>query len=146
VEATELLEGLPAWVGYLAVGAPGAWAVIKLWIDGRKDQSKQRADLIKIAQEAAASVIEDLQAHIDRLQARIATLEAELSTARREHTDSIAAKDAEIALLRGEVRQWQAIADTYERQLTDAGVPHEKPSQPVWRVPPGTAPTDVSPV
>lgn len=138
MEANELLRDAPSWVGYVVVGAPGAWAVVKLWLDGRKDRSQQRTDLIKLAQEVAADAIKSLQ---DRVEA----LEEELTELRKEHAQSIASKDAEIAMLRGELRQWQAIADTYERQLTDAGIPHEKPSQPIWRVPPGNAPTDVSP-
>lgn len=124
-----------AWP-YAIVAAPGLWAVWKQWNDGRKGRSKERVDLLKLAQEVAADAIKSLQ---DRVEA----LEEELTELRKEHAQSIASKDAEIALLRGEVRQWQALADAYERQLTEAGVPHEKPSQPIWRVPPGNYPADV---
>lgn len=139
----DLADKLPTWLLLAAFGAPGFWAVFKQWDAGRKDGAKQHADLVKIAQEAAAGVIEDLQAHIDRLHTRISNLEAELNEARREHSETVASKDAEIALLRGQVRQWQALAQSYEQKLSQAGIEHELPRQPFWGLPAGDTPADL---
>jgi biopolymer transport protein ExbB/TolQ len=147
VEVGDLVGKVPLWLAVLLIAWPVFWPVVTRWLDGRRDQTKerakqleeearQRAELIRLAQEVAKDAIQSLQDRVD-------ALEAEMSEMRREHAHSIAAKDAEIALLRGEVRQWQAIADTYERQLTEAGIPHEQPTQPIWRVPAGDAPTDL---
>jgi hypothetical protein len=129
--ATILKEWGPIATG-VSVGGLG-W--LKAWADARHGRGQQRIDLIKIAQEAAGEVIEELRAEIARLRSEIAALERELMEARREHADVLAAKEARLLLLEGEIRHWMQIADTYERQLTEAGVPHEKPAQPIWRVP-----------
>lgn len=129
---------LKEWGPLVGGALAGALPWVKIWRDGRKARAVDEAALIKLAQQVAEDAIKSLRQ-------RVQELEDEVNELRREHAQSIAAKDAEIALLRGEVRQWQAIADTYERQLSEAGIPHEKPAQPIWRVPPGNAPTDVSP-
>lgn len=136
MDAAELLtKGWP----FAVAAAPGAWAVYKTWRSGQKTTRRERVDLIKIAEEISAKAIE-------RLQARVEALEAELTELRKEHADTISAKDAELALLRGELRQAWALADAYERKLTEAGIPHEKPMQPLWRVPAGDKPTEISAV
>lgn len=53
---------------------------------------------------------------------------------RKDHAEKITAKDAEIALLRGRLRQALATADTYERKLTENKIPHEPPAPPFWLI------------
>ena len=84
----------------------------------------------------------------ERLRERVTHLEDELAEMRRQlnqSADSIAAKDAELALLRGRLRQVLALAQSYEAKLTEHGIPHEQPSQPFWRVEAGDYPTELEP-
>ncbi len=124
--------------GLAVLGGAGVFPWIKMWFDGRarrsKADTKQRADLMEIAETAANNALSRLEAEIRRAHTRIAELEAELIEARKEHTEMLAAKEARLALLEGEIRHWMQIADSYERQLTEAGIPHTKPTQPIWRV------------
>jgi hypothetical protein len=124
VNAPSFLQQWGPLAGGIMVSFP-PW--IKMWIDGRKVASDERTDLIRIAQDAAASVINSLQ---DRVEA----LEAELTKFREESDKRLASKDAELSMLRGQLRQWMALAEAYERLLETNNIPHEKPAQPFWRV------------
>lgn len=127
-----------AWP-YAVVALPGLWAVYKQWTGGKS--------LVTIAQDAAKSVIVELRAEVERLQEQVDDLVAELSLARKEHADTLAAKDAELALARGENRQLRAQLEALERLLDDAGIPHERVmQQPFYRVPPGIGPADLEPL
>lgn len=123
----------------------GALPWLKLWAAARESGGQRRADLIKIAQEAAASVIDELRAEADRLRERLEKVEGDFGEFRRTHDTMIADKDAEIAMLRGQLRQALAHADTYERLLTKHEIPHDKPTQPFWRVAAGDYPTELEP-
>ena len=133
------------WPNAVAVAGAG-WALLKVYTAKREATQKQRTDLVKIAQEAAAGVIDDLQQHIDRLHGRIQALEEELMLARKEHSDTIAAKDAELSLLRGRLRQALANVEAYERLLTANKIPHPQPMQAFYLVEAGDYPTDVQPI
>lgn len=139
MDAGDLAGHVPTWVLIVFAAAPGVWAIVTRWQDNRKARSRERVDLVRLAEEVSAKAIARLQAQID-------ALEAELNELRKEHADTIAAKDAELALLRAQLRQALALADAYERKLTENGIPHEKPSQPLWRVPAGDYPAEISAV
>lgn len=95
---------------FLVVGAPGLFAAWKAW-------TTQRNDLVKIAQEAAGSVIQSLRDEALRLSDRLAQVEDELDELRKEHAQMMANKDAQISLLEGEKRQLQAQVEAYRRIL-----------------------------
>lgn len=135
---------LKEWGPFAGAAVVGALPWFKIWRDSRKDRSQERSDLIKIAQDAAKGVIKDLREEVDRLQRQIAELESEMTADRKEHAQTIAAKDAEIALLRGRLRQALATADTYERTLTANNIPHEPPAQPFWLIEAGDYPVELS--
>lgn len=128
---------LKEWGPFVGAAVVGVLPWVKMWRDGRKARATDAATLIKLAQQVAEDAIKDLRN-------RVKELEDEVTELRKEHAQSIAAKDAKIALLEGELRQAWATADAYERLLTDNDIPHEKPSQPIWRVPASNGPHDVS--
>lgn len=144
------------WVGAFLMGLL-AW--VKFWADARAIKGREEADLIKIAQDAASGVIRELREEANRqrdeaaelrdegaqLRRRVEELENEMSVMRAAHVQSLAAKDAEISMLRARERHWQTVADVYERLLEANAVPHEKPAQPFWRVPAGDYPVDLEP-
>lgn len=74
--SAELLSGVLVAV----VGGGGLWAYL-----GQKGKTK--ADLITIAQDAAAKVIETLQEEVGRLRERIVELEAQDERCRSELAD-----------------------------------------------------------
>jgi transposase-like protein len=96
---------------------------IRLWRDGREAGGRRRADLIQIAQAAASSVISELREEADRLRERVSSLEGALRDMQRRldrSADSLAAKDAEIALLRRRLRQALALtADDAGEDFTE---------------------------
>jgi hypothetical protein len=122
-----------AWP-YLLVGAPGVWAVYKQWTARQDANRKDRGDLVKIAQDAAGAVIQDLRDEGDRLQKRVDSLEAELSAVRKEHSETVAAKDAKILMLEGQLRQALAAADAFDRLLTANDIPHSPPTRPYFEL------------
>ncbi|MBJ7410113.1 MAG: hypothetical protein JHD15_07065 [Phenylobacterium sp.] len=114
------------------VGAPGVWAVATRWLDDQKVGRKERVDLVKLAEEVSAKAIQ-------RLQARVEALEAELTELRKEHAETVTAKDARIALLEqklelkeGELRQVRSTAESYDRLLTEKGIDHIPMTATVW--------------
>jgi hypothetical protein len=117
MEAAHLLQAWGPLVGGVAVGLL-PW--LKLWRDAREAGGRRRADLIKIAQDAAAAVITELREEADRLRVRVGSLEDTVSGLRRElglSADGIAARDAQIALLRARLVEALALAETYRRRL-----------------------------
>jgi hypothetical protein len=137
------LAELRTW-GPLAGGAvAGVVPWLKVLSDAKKarerreiDDVRQRVDLIKIAEEISAKALA-------RLQSRVEALEAELTELRKEHAQTVAAKDAKIVLLEGYLRQALALAQSYEQKLSDAGIPHEKPRQPFWGIDAGSEPSEL---
>lgn len=133
--------------GWIGAAATAAAALFKTWWDSRSAKRRDENEMFRIAQEAASDGIGDLRDIIEthrqelsQLRGRVRELETELTEARREHAEATAAKDAKIALLEGEVRHWISIAQSYEHQLTEAGIPHAKPARPFWAVPAAGAP------
>jgi len=154
VEVPDLVPLLGAG-GFFA----GCAAIAKLWFDrsdARRDAKSardvQRADLIKIAQDAAGAIIADLREDVDRerrehakTRARLDELDAEFATFRRTHDTMIADRDAELALLRGRVRALEAERDALARILDHHNIPHPPTAQPFFelrdgRVDPVTVP------
>lgn len=125
---------LQAWGPWITGLAVGTLPWLKLWSDSQAAHRKDRADLVKIAQEAAASVIKDLRDEADRLQDRVAALEDELSTLRRDHAETVAAKDAKITLLEGQLRQALAESQAYHRLLSANGIVHAPPKQTFYEL------------
>lgn len=116
---------------YLLAAAPGVWTVYKTWNDGRTNTRKDRIDLIRLAQEVAKEAI-------THLENRIKVLEDELSQLRKEHLDTVTAKDAKILILEGQLRQALAEADAYERLLTANDIAHPKSARPFFALADGT--------
>lgn len=116
------LHLLKEWWPFIIVAAPGFYAVWKSDRENKRADRKDKADLVKIAQEAAGAVIQSLRDRLDEV-------EAELAELRKEHTRMIADKDAKITLLEAELRRWKAIATSYERTLAQHDIPHPKPGQ-----------------
>lgn len=104
--------------GYAIVLVPGVWALVRSY-------SKGRVDLVKVAQDAAAGVIQSLKDRLDEV-------EKELAHLRKTHIEMIEAKDARITMLEAEVRRWRAHAESYERMLEANNIPHTKPEQTIW--------------
>lgn len=129
MEALQFLER--AWP-FLLVAAPGAFAVYRQWSTNRRADRRDRGDLIRIAQEAAAAVIKTQQEEIERLRQRIDEVEEELGELRRKHADQLAEKDAKILLLEGELRTSWSQVRAYERLLEANNIPHAKPGQTLW--------------
>lgn len=141
-------------------------AVLKLYLD-RKDAAKTllaaqkvaanaeaaasanaRNDLIKIAQDAAGQVIQNLRDEAESLRERVELLEGELDEMRRrlgQSADSIAAKDAELAMLRGRLRQVLATLVSHESKMTAAGIAFEKHRQEQWMIEAGDYPAELEP-
>ncbi|WP_091742925.1 hypothetical protein [Phenylobacterium immobile] len=116
----DALHLLQAW-GPLAGGvAVGVLPWLKLWRDAREAGGRRRADLIRIAQDAASAVITELREEADRLRDRVGCLEDTVSALRRQlglSADGIAARDAEIAGLRARLAEALALAETYRRRI-----------------------------
>ena len=120
-----------AWP-FLLVAAPGLFALIK-WVEGaQRGGRKDRADLIRIAQDAAAGVIGHLEREAAELRKRVDDLEGELNKLRKDHHEMMVSKDAKITFLEAEVQRWRSYAESYERTLEQNGIPHAKPEQSMW--------------
>lgn len=104
---------------FLVVAAPGLFAVWRQWTVGQQAHRKDRADLVKIAQEAAGAVIQSLRDRLDEV-------EAELAELRKEHVKMLSEKDAKITLLEGEKRGLEAYAQSLERRLDELGIEYPK--------------------
>lgn len=144
----DLLKLLETYWPYLIVAVPGLYAVWKQWQAARQVARKDRADLIKIATEAAGAVIEDLRAEIERLKGEVEDLHSELASARREHAEMIAHKDAQITLLQGEKRQLEQQVAALEDFLRRHGIEPPKQGQTYWTMQDGAltpAPTGAAP-
>jgi hypothetical protein len=118
----------------------------RLRADAQDARERQKADLFQIAQEVAQELVQDLRAEVQRLRGEVAVLEAEMLAMRRDHAESLASKDAELAVLRGELRAKDAMLAAYERYVTKNGLEPLHPTEPFYRVPPGTGPSDLEPM
>lgn len=101
----ELVKELAPLIGGVVVALPP-------WLKVMQDGKSQRASLVQIATDAAASVIGDLRAEIDRHKAEIDRLEAETSDCRERGM----AKELRIAELEAEVRRLRSDLARHERQ------------------------------
>lgn len=132
------------WVGGLLAGFL-PW--IAMLGKAKSERSKDRADLVKIAHEAAGALIKDLREEIERgnedrdqLRRRLEEVENELADFRRKHDAIMADKDAELAILRGENRQLRAMLDSHRRLLEANGISLPLLRDQFYFVPPGDAP------
>jgi chromosome segregation ATPase len=146
------------WAPIAGAGVAG-WTLLNSWLSGRrKDKDRtdretasalasadresaaklqQRNELIGIAEEVSGKMISRLQAEAERLAKKVEELEDEV----RDLQKAMNGKEAELTLVRGDLRQWKALAAAYERLLELHNIPHEKPVQPIWRVEAGDEPT-----
>lgn len=131
-----LLEFLKDF-GPLIFGGSGFLTAVKVWFDARAarkaeaaTRASQEIDLIKIAREVAGATIADLRTQVGDLQKQLGDVQAEFATFRKTHETMIADKNAELAMLRGQVRSLKATVDAYERLLTQHNIPHTKPVEP----------------
>jgi len=120
----------------------GGWvALAKIYLDGRTagqqraaTASRERTDLVKIAQEAAGEVIEDLRSENKRVRDRLADIEREFGAFRRAHDVMVADKDAKIALLEGTIRMKDAELEGLRDVIRRAGLPLPLQGQPYWEM------------
>jgi chromosome segregation ATPase len=140
--------------GPVLFGGSGLVAAGKLWFDARAErrgaeaargavERRQRTDLVRIAQDAAAGVIGDLREDIDRerdehrqTRRRVAELEGELGQLRKDYATMTADKDAKIALLEGTIRMKDAEINGLREIIRRADLPLPRQSQPYWDVGP----------
>jgi hypothetical protein len=133
----------------LTVAAGAIFTAFKFWSDQRAKRRETAAatfaaravaklDLTKLAQEAAADVIQTLREEVDHWTGEVGKLRGELRELQSEHIRMIADKDAEIALLRGRNRQHLAEIETLHRAMQAAGIPIPKPT-PYFEVPRGSS-------
>lgn len=131
-----------AWPALIA-GAPGVWALYREWRRRKAVVQVHRADLVKIAQDAASSVIKELRAEVDRqvnesdrLRERVDELEHEIGMMRAAHIETLQAKDARIALLEGDKHQLEARIAALERVLERNNIPIPPARSPFYEVAP----------
>lgn len=141
------VEEIKTWGPWLGALIVGALPVFGMMGKARTQRTQDRADLVKIAQEAAGAVIKDLRDEIDRahddrdhLRRRLEEVEDELADFRRLHDAMIAEKDAELTILRGENRQLRAMLDSHRRMMEANGLTPPLMSEQFWIVPPGNQP------
>lgn len=141
------VEDLKTWGPWVTALAAGLLPYMTLWGKSKSDRTKERADLVKIAQEAAGAVIKDLRDEIDRahddrdqLRHRLEEVEYELADFRRKHDAMIAERDAELTMLRGENRQLRAMLDSHRRFMEANGLTPPLMQEQFWLVPPGNQP------
>jgi septal ring factor EnvC (AmiA/AmiB activator) len=89
-----------------------------------------KLDLTKLAQEAAAEVINTLREEVARLSGELDEVRDELRDLQREHLKMMADKDAKIALLEGRNRQLEASIAAHRRMMLAAGL--ELPPEPAF--------------
>jgi hypothetical protein len=118
----------------------------KLREDAANAREKQKGDLVSIAQRVAGELVQDLRDEVKRLRAEVAALESEMLALRKDHADIIAAKDAELTVLRGELRQKDATIDALQRYISANGLPQPTPHPHAFRVPPGDGPQPLEPL
>lgn len=116
-----------AWWPILVAAGPGVWAIWRDFRQRRKDGTRDKADLVRIAQEAAAAVISDLREEAQRLRDRLDKTE-------REHMEMIAAKEARITMLEGELRHQKMENEALRDLLTRNGIPAPKQSTPYYEI------------
>lgn len=118
--------------------------VYTAWKAGREMRDKRRTDdiaaatarhvakldLTKLAQQAAAEVINTLREEVSRLSGELDEVRDELRDLQREHLRMMADKDAKIALLEGRNRQLEATIAAHRRMMLAAGM--ELPPEPAF--------------
>lgn len=129
-----------AWP-YALVAGPGLFALWKYYRDAELakarlgvEDRRDRQDLIKIAQEAAGEVIDELRQEAARLRERLETVEAELQKVRKDNADMMAAKDAKITMLEGENRQLQQRLRACEHLLERHHIPAPRQGETYWEM------------
>jgi cell division protein FtsB len=154
VGAADVAKELWPLLAGVATGIASFAGAIFTWIKWRQDaqnlradaalaREKQKGDLVSIAQRVAGELVQDLRDEVKRLRDEVAALEAEMLQLRKEHADTLAAKDAELSILRGELRQKDATIDALQRYITANGLPQPTPQPHVFIVPPGDGPGPV---
>lgn len=145
MNAADLLQQVGPWL----VGG-GAWIpVLKLYLD-RRDSARAEAaakrvarnDLIKIAQEAAGAVIQSLRDDNESLRDELEGVKRDFAEFRETHDAMIRDKDAELSLLRSQVRQAWSFVCSFVRLLDEHGIAHEDPIQPAWMIEAGPYPAE----
>lgn len=121
--------------------AIASWALVRTFLTGRRSEAqekaaalKQKGELINIAQDAAKGVIKILNEENERLSNEVESLRREFKALQISTSAALMTKDTEILLLRGELRQALSFAGSYDRLLTEHGIPHEKPVKPFWEL------------
>jgi chromosome segregation ATPase len=113
----------------------------KLVADDRADvrqdaaaERKDKAELFRLVQEAAADLLHEAREENDRLRKRLDDLESKLDRLREEYHEMMVSKDGQIALLEGEKRQLEARIHSYEDLLTRHNIPIPVQSQQYWKM------------
>jgi len=77
-----IVELAEQWWPVIAAGSPSVWLAYRQWRQEQRADRRDRGDLIKIAQDAAASVIEALRKRLDEVEVELAELRKEHSKTR----------------------------------------------------------------
>jgi len=110
--------------------AGGGWLWLKERFRRRELSDHAKGEIITIAQNAATGMIAILEAEAARLRIRVDELEEVV----REMGSMMASKDADFIMLRGRYRQAMATLQLYERLLSQHGIPHDPPAEPMWEI------------
>jgi septal ring factor EnvC (AmiA/AmiB activator) len=129
---------------YWSHAAALAGGIYAAWTKSRELRDKRRTDdiaaatarhvakldLTKLAQQAAADVINTLREEVERLSGELSEVRDALLALQREHIRMMADKDAKIALQEGRIRQLEASIAAHRRMMLAAGM--ELPPEPAY--------------
>jgi septal ring factor EnvC (AmiA/AmiB activator) len=129
---------------YWSHAAALAGGIYAAWTKSRELRDKRRTDdiaaatarhvakldLTKLAQQAAAEVINTLREEVARLSGELDDVRDELRDLQREHIKMMADKDAKIALQEGRIRQLEASIAAHRRLMLAAGM--DLPPEPAF--------------
>lgn len=121
------------WAHLVAIATAAGWAITKRLDAVSKKRTDAVAsaaarqvaklDLAKLVREETAEIILRLREEVDHWVAEVEKLRQEIHDIQRDNALTLAAKDAEIALLRGRNRQLEATIAAHRRHIVAAGLP-----------------------
>lgn len=137
----DLPTAVEKYWGHAAGVAAAVGGLLKMWIDARAKKRTDavaaaaarqvaRLDLAKLVREETADIIQRLREEVDHWTAEVEKLRGEIHDIQRDNALTLAAKDAEITMLRGRNRQLEASIAAHRRMMAAAGL--ELPAEPAY--------------